>query len=128
MVSNAANETQRLLTAQASQIKGTSVVLRNISWQQYEGLLKLLERSASHLAYDDGLLEIMTPPPDHEYFSDSLADAVKDIADELDMDYDCYGSATWRRELKKAGVEPDQCFYLQNEPLVRGQLEFDLST
>ncbi|MGF1515839.1 MAG: Uma2 family endonuclease [Elainellaceae cyanobacterium] len=111
------------------QARGTSVVLKNVSWQQYEGLLEVLgDRPSSRIAYDDGALEIMTPLPDHEYFSDSLADAVKDIADELDMDYDCYGSATWRRELKKAGVEPDQCFYIQNEPLIRGQLEFDLAT
>ena len=112
-----------------SQVRGTSVVLENINWHQYEQLLDVLGDSPSNrIAYDNGLLEIMTPLPDHEYFSDSIADAVKDIADELDMDYDCYGSATWRRELQKAGVEPDQCFYIQNEPLIRGQLDFDLTT
>ncbi len=112
----------------AAHAQGTSVVLANISWQQYEQLLEVFgDRPATRMAYSDGLLEIMTPLPDHEYFSNSLADAVKDIADELDIDYDCYGSATWRRELKKSGVEPDQCFYIQNEPLIRGQLEFDLA-
>lgn len=120
---------QTLQSSMAGQSKGTSVVLENISWQQYEGLLEVLgDRPANRMAYDNGILEIMTPLPDHEYFSDSIADAVKDIADELDMDYDCYGSATWRRELKKAGVEPDQCFYIQNESLIRGKLEFDLAT
>ena len=120
---------QTLQSSMAGQSRGTSVVLENISWQQYEGLLEVLgDRPANRMAYDNGILEIMTPLPDHEYFSDSIADAVKDIADELDMDYDCYGSATWRRELKKAGVEPDQCFYIQNESLIRGKLEFDLAT
>lgn len=112
-----------------TQPRGTSVVLENISWPQYEQLLEVLgDRPSSRMTYDNGLLEIMTPRPDHGYFSDSIADAVKDIADELDMDYDCYGSTTWRRELKKAGVEPDQCFYIPNEPLIRGKLEFDLAT
>jgi len=115
--------------ASASQARGTSVVLENISWQQYERLLDVLgDRASSRVAYDNGRLEIMTPLPEHEYLSDALADAGKDIADELDMDYDCYGSSTWRRELKQAGVEPDQCFYIQNEPLIRGQLDFDLAT
>lgn len=119
----------RLSSAQGYQGKGTSVVLENISWQQYESLLDLLgDRASNRIAYDRGCLEIMTPLPDHEYLSDSLADAVKDIADALDMDYDCYGSTTWRRELEKAGVEPDQCFYIQNEPLIRGQMAFDLET
>jgi len=34
---------------------------------------------------------------------------------------------TWRREAKLAGVEPDNCFYFQNEPIIRGKLEFDLN-
>lgn len=105
------------------------IVLNDISWQQYEGLLEIFgDRSSARIAYDDGVLEIMTPLPEHEYLSDSLGDAVKDIADELDIDYDCYGSTTWKRELKKAGVEPDQCFYIQNESLIRGKLTFDLTT
>ena len=109
--------------------RSNQIVLNHISWQQYEVLLETLgDRSSTRMAYDDGSLEIMTPLPEHEYFSDSLGDAVKDIADELDIDYDCYGSTTWKQELKKAGVEPDQCFYIQNEPLIRGKLSFDLAT
>ncbi|MGB5972479.1 MAG: Uma2 family endonuclease [Nodosilinea sp.] len=37
-----------------------------------------------------------------------------------------YGLTTWRRKAKQAGIEPDNCFYFQNEALVRGKLEFDL--
>ncbi|MEM9219261.1 MAG: Uma2 family endonuclease [Cyanobacteria bacterium P01_F01_bin.150] len=109
-------------------LQGDRIVLNHISWQQYEVLLETLgDRSSTRMAYDDGVLEIMNPLPEHEYFSDSIGDAVKDIADELDIDYDCYGSTTWKRELKKAGVEPDQCFYIQNESLIRGKLTFDLN-
>lgn len=38
----------------------------------------------------------MTPLPEHEYFKEVMGDAVKDIADELALDYESYGSATWR--------------------------------
>lgn len=104
------------------------VVLENISWQQFEALLRSLgNRRASRLAYDTGRLEITVPLPEHEYYRDALGDAVKDIADELDLDYESYGSTTWRRQLKQAGVEPDNCFYFQNEAQVRGKLEFDLN-
>lgn len=104
------------------------VLLYNISWHQFERLLENLgENRSARFAYDDGTLEIMTPSPEHEYYRDILGDAVKDIADEVERDYECYGSTTWRRELKKAGVEPDNCFYLQNEALVRGKLDFDLN-
>jgi len=112
-----------------SQAQGTSVMLEQISWQQYELLLEVLgDRASSRLAYDNGRLEIMTPLPEHEYFKQTLGLAVNDIAEALEIDYDSYGSTTWRKELEKVGVEPDDCFYIQNESAIRGQLEFDLAT
>ena len=118
---------QALYRGHARQL-GSSVLINNISWQQYEGLLEILgDRPCTRIAYDNGALEIMTPLPEHEYFKQSIGLAVNDIADELEMNYDSYGSTTWKKELKKAGAEPDDCFYIQNEPLIRGQLEFDLS-
>ncbi|WP_416670523.1 Uma2 family endonuclease [Egbenema bharatensis] len=104
------------------------VVLYGISWQQFENLLTDLgDHRAARVAYDRGTLEIMTPLPEHEYFKETIGDAVKDMAETLELNYECYGSTTWRRELKQAGVEPDNCFYFQNEALVRGQLDFDLN-
>ena len=104
------------------------VVLYNISWQQFENLLKDLgDHRAARIAYDRGTLEIMTPLPEHEYFKETISIAVQDIAETLELDYESYGSTTWRREVKQAGLEPDNCFYFQNESLVRGRLDFDLN-
>lgn len=111
-----------------TQRRADRVVLHNISWQQFENLLEDLgENRAARVAYDDGSLEIMTPLPEHEYYKETISIAIQDIADVLDQDYESLGSTTWKREIKKAGVEPDNCFYFQNEPKIRGQLEFDLS-
>ncbi|MEM9266425.1 MAG: Uma2 family endonuclease [Cyanobacteria bacterium P01_F01_bin.13] len=104
------------------------VVLNNISWEQFENLLyNLRDQCSVRLAYDNGSLEIMTPLPEHEHFKEVLGDAVKDIADELDLEYESYGSTTWRKRAKMAGIEPDNCFYFQNEAAVRGRLDLDLS-
>ncbi|WP_341531656.1 Uma2 family endonuclease (plasmid) [Nostoc sp. UHCC 0302] len=104
------------------------VVLYNISWQKFENLLvDLGESRAARVAYDDGTLEIMTPLAEHEYYKEIIGDIIKDTAEVLELDYECYGSATWKRELKKAGVESDNCFYFQNEALIRGKLKFDLN-
>lgn len=111
-----------------TQRRADRVVLHNISWQQFENLLADLgESRAARVAYDDGTLEIMTPLPEHEYYKEVIGDAIKEIAEVLDQDYESLGSTTWKREIKKAGVEPDNCFYFQNEPRIRGKLEFDLS-
>ncbi|MBD2259039.1 Uma2 family endonuclease [Pseudanabaena sp. FACHB-2040] len=107
---------------------GQSLLLNDVSWSTLEAILdELGERRSSRIAYDRGRLEVMTPLPEHEYFKETLSDAVKDIAEELDINYESYGSTTWRREVKQAGLEPDNCFYFQNEALVRGKLNFDLN-
>lgn len=113
---------------QLTERRADRVVLHNISWQQFENLLIVLgERRAARVAYDNGTLEIMTPLPEHEYYKESIGDAIKDIAEQLQINYESYGSATWKREAYKAGIEPDNCFYFQNEAKIRGRLKFDLN-
>jgi Uma2 family endonuclease len=103
------------------------VMLYNISWQQFENLLRDLgETRAARITYDDGNLEIMTPLPEHEYYKKVISTAVEDIAEELNLEYESLGSTTLKQEPKMAGVEPDDCFYFQNEALVRGRLDLDL--
>ena len=114
------------------------VVLHHISWEQFERLLEDLgDRRAARIAYDNGTLEngtlengtleISTPLIAHEYFKDVISGAVKDIAEELELDYESYGSTTWRKRIQMAGVEPDNCFYFQHESAVRGRLDLNLS-
>lgn len=104
------------------------VLLYNISWQQFENLLKDLgEHRAARVAYDNETLEIMTPLAEHEYYKETISTAVQDIAEELDLNYESLGSTTWRRESRMAGVEPDNCFYFQNVDAIRGRLDLDLT-
>jgi Uma2 family endonuclease len=107
---------------------GQRVVLRNVSWEEFEVILQEMgDHRTARVAYYDGLLEIMSPSPEHEYFKETIGDAVKDMAETLELDYESYGSTTWRRQAKQAGLEPDNCFYFQNEARVRGKLQFDLN-
>ena len=107
--------------------KSDRVILHNISWQQFENLIiDLGDSRAARLAYNCGILEIMTPVPEHEYYKEVIGTIVQDIAEELEIDYESLGSTTWKRKSIQIGVEPDNCFYFQNEAAIRGQLEFDL--
>jgi Uma2 family endonuclease len=106
---------------------GTSLVLENVDWQAFEKLLlDLGETRAARIAYDRGTLEIMAPLPRHEYFKEAVGILVQDLADELDLNYESLGSTTWKRQDILGSVEPDNCFYFQNEPLIRGKLDLDL--
>jgi Uma2 family endonuclease len=103
-------------------------MLYSVSWEQFENILENLgNHRAARIAYDNGTLEIMTPLPEHEYFKEVIGTGVQDIAEELEIDYESYGSTTWRKQIKMAGLEPDNCFYFQNEAIVRGRLDLDLS-
>lgn len=111
-----------------TQSRADRVLLYNISWQQFENILiDLGESRSARIAYDNGILEIMSPLPEHEYYKENIGDCIKDIADELERDYESLGSTTWRKQAEMAGIEPDNCFYFQNEPKIRGKLDYDLN-
>lgn len=105
------------------------VVLDNISWELYEGILEAhRDRSAPHFTYDRGRLEIMSPSPEHEQLKDKVTLLVNVVAEELNVDVEGLGSTTFRREDLECGFEPDSCFYVQNAARIRGKTELDLQT
>jgi Uma2 family endonuclease len=105
-----------------------TILRHNISWQEFEEILaKLGDTRSSRVAYDRGDLEIMTPLPEHEGYKEIIGDLIKDLADELELDYESFGSTTWKKEATLAGSEPDNCFYFENERAVRGRLDIDFA-
>ena len=105
-----------------------TVVLENVSWRTYERLLQdLADSSAPRLTYDRGVLEIMSPTPEHERLNRTLAQLVEVLAEELEVEIENLGSSTFRREDLERGFEPDSCFYVRNAEKVRGKLRLDLT-
>jgi Uma2 family endonuclease len=105
------------------------VVLHDISWECYEHLLKdLADRSGPRLTYDKGVLEIMSPLPEHERPNRAIAQVVSVVAEEWDIELEDLGSTTFRREDLARGFEPDSCFYIQHADQIRGKNRIDLTT
>jgi Uma2 family endonuclease len=104
------------------------VLLHGISWETYERLLAEHEESSgTHFTYDRGRLEIMVLSARHEAAKHVLALLVEVLAEELNIDVYGLGSTTFRRADLERGFEPDACFYIQQEELVRGKDEIDLT-
>lgn len=104
------------------------VILHGISWETYERLLaEHQESSGTHFTYDRGRLEIMVLSAKHEAVKHVLALLVEVLAEELSIDVYGLGSTTFRRADLERGFEPDACFYIQQEALVRGKDEIDLT-
>lgn len=105
------------------------VVLHNISWETFETLLKETgENRGSRFAYDRGTLEIMTPLLEHESPKIQLDRFIVVLAEELNIEIKSAGSTTLKCQIANRGIEPDCCFYIQNELAVRGKLKLNLET
>lgn len=104
------------------------VLLQNISWQFFESLLvELGDNRSSRLSYYQGNLEIMTPLWEHENPNRTIERLINTLTEELNLDIGLGGSVTLKLSEKKAGKEPDSCYYIQNEARVRGITKLDLT-
>jgi Uma2 family endonuclease len=102
------------------------VLLHGVRWSTYEALLEDLEGCRTRLTYDDGSLEIMTISPRHEWSKSLIRRMIEALTEELNIPIRSGGSTTFRKQLKKKGLEPDECYWIANEPLVRGRADLDL--
>ncbi len=107
---------------------GQKVTLQPVSWQGFEEILsKLGERRSSRIAYANKILEIMAPLPEHERSKVLIADLVKTLLKVQKRQWEPLGSTTFKRENMAAGIEPDNCFYIQNCKAAIGKNRLDLS-
>ena len=107
---------------------GQQLLITDVNWQTYEQLLEEFgEKRGSRINYSQGFLEIMVPLPEHEDDKVMIADFVKVLLEELDIEFRSLGSTTFKSETMKQGLEADDCFYIENEAAVRGKKRIDLS-
>jgi Uma2 family endonuclease len=107
---------------------GQKVTLQPVSWQRFEEILaELGEKRSSRIAYANGILEIMAPLPKHERSKVLLADLVKILLKFKKLGWEPLGSTTFKSKNMTVGIEPDDCFYIQNYKAVIGKERIDLS-
>lgn len=107
---------------------GQKVSLQPVSWERFEEiLLELGQKRSSRIAYANGILEIMAPLPEHERSKVLLADFVKTLLKVQKRAWEPLGSTTFKRLGMTAGIEPDDCFYIQNYKAVIGKNRLDLT-
>lgn len=103
------------------------LVVPNVSWEQYEGLLQdLVDRPGVRVSYDEGRLQVMSPSDEHEDCKDAIAFIARVLSEELGVPLETRGSTTWKRRSLRKGVEPDTCFYVANAPRIIGRRKIDL--
>jgi Uma2 family endonuclease len=88
------------------------VLLRNVSWEHYVALGEAREGSQPRMAYLDGELELVTTSERHEITKKVLARLLECYFEERGVSGNGAGNTTFRKKLKSAGLEPDECYFL----------------
>ena len=104
----------------------TRVVIPNIRWDIFEALAAS-DCAGTRFAYDRGVLEIMSPSIEHEWFHYLLGRMVETMTEVLNIPLRGAGSTTLKLQLHQRGLEPDECYYLAHEAQMRGKRELDLT-
>ncbi|MBE9222716.1 Uma2 family endonuclease [Cyanobacterium stanieri LEGE 03274] len=117
------------MTAVISKPRGENIVrLNSVSWTTFNRLLNELgNKRNQRLTYYDNVLEIMSPLGVHENNNRFIESLIFVIADELGLNLKKFGSLTLKSNQFQQAVEPDSCYYLQNEPKVRNKQQIDLT-
>ena len=102
------------------------LVLSGATWQTYERVLRAFDDRHLRVTFDRGSLEIMTLSHEHESYSYLLGRIVDTVTEELGLPVGGGKSTTFKRRKKQRGLEPDNCFWITNEPAVRGKARIDL--
>jgi Uma2 family endonuclease len=98
------------------------VYLPGVSYSTYEALVTEIEgRRHLRVTYYHGEMEIMSPTQDHERAKKLIGRMVEVLTEELRISIMSCGSTTFKDQLLDCGLEPDECYYVQNEAQVRGR-------
>ena len=100
--------------------------LSGIPWETYVLYSDGLGPRHIRVTYDRGEMEIMTLSYKHEHKKRRLGRLVETLTEELEIDIASSGSMTCRRKNLKRGFEPDESYWIANEPIVRGRDDIDL--
>ncbi|NMF63449.1 Uma2 family endonuclease [Brasilonema octagenarum UFV-E1] len=106
----------------------TRTILSNISWQTFKIMLaEMGSERKNRLAYDNGILEIMTPLMPHENSNRVIEGFVVALCEEFGLEFKRAGSLTLIRDNLERASEPDSSYYIQNESRVRNRENIDLA-
>lgn len=104
------------------------VVFRNLSWENYQQILAALgNKRSSRLTYDRGTLEITMPLEEHENAVRMVEVFIRILVVELGLKIKTMGSTTLNYPDLERSSEPDNCYYIQNQPQVANK-KVDLNT
>ena len=94
----------------------------SLNWQHYQMLRDTLNQNRNiRFTYMHGTLEVTMPLEIHEFSARLIEKFIWILVVELGMKVKTMGSTTLDRETLDKSAEPDDAYYIQNQPLVAGR-------
>ncbi len=115
------------LSLPVSEPPQSRLLLDDVAWEQYEDMLRIVADRRVRVTFDRGTMEVVMPSQRHEQASQLLGLFIPRLAEELGIPYEPLGMTTWKRRDIARGLEADQCYYIQNQAVVREHETIDLS-
>ncbi len=108
---------------------GDSLVqLDDVTWQTYCDLRDAPRNRHVRMTFDQGRLYLMSPSRLHERIAELLGRLIATYTEVESIPILSGGSTTMRDKLRKRGLEPDKCYYIQNEAVARVSDVYDALT
>ncbi len=104
-----------------------SFTLDGIDWETYRQISDGLTGRHLRITYEDGRLDLMTISGKHGNLCRLFVQLIAALAEKMKLPLGCYGDMTCDMKMSRCGLEPDECFYIQNEPAVRVKDDIDLT-
>jgi Uma2 family endonuclease len=76
------------------------------------------------LTYEKGTLEIMSSPHTHEQYGALIGQLIETFTEEMNISRHSGRSTALMQEAQQCGLEPDESYWIQNEPAMRGKKIF----
>ncbi len=93
-------------------------MISGVSWDGYEVCLNNRgDHSSYRIAYLDGVLELVSPSRRHESIKSIIGSLLEDYLKAKRIRYFPLGSTTFRQQVQRGGIEPDEsyCFGAEKE-------------
>jgi Uma2 family endonuclease len=105
-----------------------SILLEDITWDEYEAQLRIIGDRHIRVNYDSGRMELMSPLRRHGNGAWLLGLMVQELVLELDLQVEGADPVTLKRPDLEKGVEPDRLYHFgANAAAVQENREFDFT-
>lgn len=103
-------------------------VFHDVSWADYQAMLRIVGESHVRVTYDRGTMELMSPTFEHDTGAYLLGRMVDALTEELEVPVEGGDTTTFQREDLARGAEADKCYFFhENAQRVRGKKRLDLN-